>query len=203
MPDGVTLPSTMHDNFLARWRIRRSKLDYRLVLEGLVIPPSHDKLPAMTGPARDLLEGPGAPVVVLATSPKLHWVQVMRWGTLKGNPLSYLMFSAGRGGNQGHRPLRHPLVGHQTGPLLPGRQHPHRRLSEKVRQTKVTPKHPITNAVTTGSFTISSTRQDGASTSATSPATWICGREGLRRSKKLRTEPLCCPHLQTSVFAKT
>ena len=76
MPDGVTFPSSLHDHFLARWRIRRGQLDYRLVLEGLVIPPSHDKLHAMNDSARDLAEGPGAPVVVLTTSPTLHWVQV-------------------------------------------------------------------------------------------------------------------------------
>ena len=71
----VTLVGLQENHFLARWRLRRGQGYYRLVLEGLVIPFNKDRISQMHRDQRELVEGTGAPVVILYTTDPIYWIQ--------------------------------------------------------------------------------------------------------------------------------
>ena len=120
LPDEVTLTGPMVNNFLARWRIRRGRDTYRLVLEGLVIPLSCDKIPAMSNTERELMEGPGAPVVILYTSEPITWLQVTQklfFHARKKHSKFFPPLPADRDRHLGHRPASNPVAHQQDRPF--------------------------------------------------------------------------------------
>ena len=109
MSVGADYDPTMQERILARWRIRATSQPgsktyaYKLVLELLIIPSSHDAIAAMSAHTRELIEGPGAPTFIGYCSEPIQWVQpqgeqpisntnvglpVLPWLSIKRAPLA-------------------------------------------------------------------------------------------------------------------